>query len=45
MGKNSTGYRVLVETPEGKRNLGRHRNRWKHKIRKDYRGITWEGVY
>jgi len=42
MGKNSTD--VLVEESEGKRNLGRHRHRWKHKIIKDYREIKWEGV-
>jgi predicted DNA-binding protein len=33
-----------VETPEGKRNLGRHTHRWKHKIIKDYREIKWEDV-
>jgi hypothetical protein len=30
-------YRVLVETPEGKRPLGRHRCMWENNIKMDLR--------
>jgi hypothetical protein len=39
-------YRVLVEKPEGKRQLGRPRLRWEDIIKMDlqkvgYRGVDW----
>ena len=39
-----TALDVLVETPEGKINLGRQTHRWKHKMIKDFREIKREGV-
>jgi hypothetical protein len=30
-------YRILVEKPEGKRPLGRHRRRWEDNIKMDLR--------
>jgi hypothetical protein len=34
-------HRILVETPEGKRPLGRPRRRWEDKIKADHREIGW----
>jgi hypothetical protein len=36
-------HKILVGKPEGKRPLGRTRNRSKYKIRVDLREIGWEG--
>jgi hypothetical protein len=35
----------LVERPEGRRLLGRPRQRWEHNIKMDLREIGLEGVY
>jgi hypothetical protein len=43
MGEERKVYRVLVEKPEGKRPLGRKRNRWEDGIRMDLREIVWGG--
>jgi len=37
-------YKILVEKPEGKRELGRHKSRWEDNIRMDLREIRWKGV-
>jgi hypothetical protein len=37
-------YRVLVEKPERKRQLGGHRHRWEDNIRVGYREIEWGGT-
>jgi hypothetical protein len=42
-------YRVLVETPEGKRPMGRLRSRWEDNIRMDLqelgcRVVDWVGL-
>jgi hypothetical protein len=37
-------YRVLVGKTEGKRPLGRPRNRWEDGIRMDLREIDWGSV-
>jgi hypothetical protein len=37
MGEESKAYRVLVGKPEGKRQFGRPRRRWKDRIRMDLR--------
>jgi hypothetical protein len=37
-------YNILVAKPEGKKPLGRHRNRWEENIRMSLREIGWEGV-
>jgi hypothetical protein len=37
-------YRVLVETPEGKRPLGRPRRRWEVNIKKNSQDVELEGV-
>jgi hypothetical protein len=34
---------VLLEIPEGKRPLGKHKHRWED-IRLDLKGIGWEGM-
>lgn len=34
-GERKRAYRVLVDTPEGKRPLGRYRLRWKDDIKMD----------
>jgi hypothetical protein len=39
-----TAYRILVDTPEGKRPLGRPRRRWVDNIKMDLRGIGSDGV-
>jgi hypothetical protein len=38
-------YRVLVGKPEGKRQLERHRHRWKNNIRMDLTEIGWGGMH
>jgi hypothetical protein len=37
-------YNILVETPDGKRPLGRRRRRWEDNIRMDLREMGWEVV-
>jgi hypothetical protein len=38
-GAKMNAYRILVGKPEGKRPLGRSRNRWENDIKKDVREI------
>ena len=35
MGQSRSGYRVLVQKPEGRRSLGRPRHRWEDNIKMD----------
>jgi hypothetical protein len=44
MEEKRNAYRILVVKPEGKRPLGRPRHRWMDNIKKDVRGIGWDGV-
>ena len=44
MGERRGVYRVLVEKPEGKRPLGRHRGRCKDNIKMDLQEVMCEGV-
>ena len=44
MGKRRGTYRVLVGKPEGKRPLGRCRNRWEDNIKMDLQEMEWEGM-
>jgi hypothetical protein len=37
-------YKILVEEPEGKRQLGRRRHRWEYNIRMYVKEIGREGV-
>jgi hypothetical protein len=37
-------YRILVGNPEGKRTLGRQRNRWVGNIKIDLGEIGWDGM-
>jgi hypothetical protein len=37
-------YRILVGTPEGKRQLVRSRRRWEDNIKMDLGEIAWDGV-
>jgi len=37
-------YRVLVEKPEGKRRLGRHRHRWEDNIKMDFQEVGCGGM-
>jgi hypothetical protein len=39
MGERSAGYRVLVGKPEGRRPLGRLRDRWEVNIKMDLRKV------
>jgi hypothetical protein len=43
MGEKRNAYRILVESPEGKRPLGRPRRRWVDNIKMDLREIGWGG--
>jgi len=45
MGEIRNAYRILVWKPEGKRQLGRHRNGWENNIKMDVRwnGKAWTG--
>jgi hypothetical protein len=42
MGDTRGAYRVLVGRPEGKRPLGRPRNRWEDNIKMDLNDIGWK---
>jgi len=44
IGERKSVYRVLVEEPERKRPLGRHRRRWEDNIKMDLKEILWKGV-
>jgi hypothetical protein len=44
MGEERGVHRVLVGKPEGKRPLGRPRDRWEDNIRMDLREVGCEGV-
>jgi hypothetical protein len=37
-------YRALMETPEGKRPLGRPRRMWLDNIKMDLREVVWDGM-
>jgi hypothetical protein len=39
MEKDRNAYRILAETPEGKRPLGRQKNRWEDNIAADVREV------
>jgi hypothetical protein len=41
IGAKRNAYRILVEKPEGKRPLGRPRNRWVDHIKIDLTEIGW----
>ena len=41
MGDGRVVNRVLVGKPEGKRPLGRHRNKWEDNIKMDLRKVGW----
>jgi hypothetical protein len=38
-------YKILLEKPEGKRLLGRHRHRWEDNIRMDLRESERRGLH
>jgi hypothetical protein len=44
MGKRRGIYRVLVGKPEGKRPLGRPRNRWEDNIKMDFQELGCGGM-
>jgi len=39
MGKKSNAHKILIQKPEGKRPLGRHRYRWEDNIKLDLKEI------
>jgi hypothetical protein len=44
MGEGRVAYRILVGTPEGRRQLGRHRRRWEDNIKMDLQEVGCEGM-
>jgi hypothetical protein len=44
MGEKRNAYRLLVGKPEGKRSLGRPRDRWVDNIRMDLLELGWNNV-
>jgi hypothetical protein len=44
-GAKRNAYRILVGKPEGKRPLGRPRDRWEDNIKVDLREIEWGGMH
>jgi hypothetical protein len=44
MREERDAYRILVGTPEGKRQLGKPRRRWVYGIKMNLREIGWDGV-
>jgi hypothetical protein len=45
IGDKRNAHRLLVEKPEGRRQLGRSRRRWVDNIRMDHGEVGWGGVY
>jgi hypothetical protein len=43
-GEKHNVYMILMEKPEGKRPLGRHKCKWKDNIKMDLREIGWGDV-
>jgi hypothetical protein len=43
-GEKEGEYRVLVENPEGKRQLGRPRHRWEYNITMDPQAVGCRGI-
>jgi hypothetical protein len=41
MGESRGAYRILVEKPEGRRQLERPRRRWKSNIKMDVTDVGW----
>ena len=41
IGDKRGGYFVLVEKPEEKRPIGRHRRRWENNIKMDIQAVVW----
>jgi hypothetical protein len=44
MGDGRGAYRVMVGRPEGKRQLGRPRQRWENNIKIDLQEMGWGGM-
>jgi hypothetical protein len=44
MGAKRNPYRILVGNAEGTVSLGRQRRKWVDNIKKDLRGIGWDGM-
>jgi hypothetical protein len=44
MGEGRGVYRVLVEKPDGKRTMGRHRRRWEDSIKADLQEVRCWGM-
>jgi hypothetical protein len=44
MGGMRNAYKILVDKPEGKKPLKRHRHKWEDNIRTDLREIGWESM-
>jgi hypothetical protein len=42
MGKKSNAHKILIQKPEGKRPLGRHRYRWEDNIKMGHTEIQCE---
>jgi hypothetical protein len=44
MGEGRGAYRILVGRPEGRRPLGRPRQRWEDNIKMDLQEVGWGGM-
>jgi hypothetical protein len=44
MAEKRNAYRILMEEPDGKRQLGKPRRRWVDNIKMDLREIGWTGL-
>jgi hypothetical protein len=44
MGEMRNAYKILVEKPEGKKPLGRHRRRWEENIKMEVKETGFESV-
>jgi hypothetical protein len=44
MGEGRGAYRILVERPDERRPLGRHKHRWEDNIKMDLQEMGWGGM-
>jgi hypothetical protein len=44
LGETRNAYRILVEKPEGRRQLGKPRRQWVNNLKMNLKEICWDGL-